>query len=414
MNLVPYGKTINSKNLGVLNLKKAIRIFDSLLAIIFTIIFAIIIWGNSYLPDSVITYNGESQPFSKVFTYTHKDNAVLVDSQTATPRRESLKLLGAIPIKEVSVTDKQSQIVMVSGEVFGIKLYTDGVIVVGTQEVQTENGKKNPAQGAGIEVGDVIVSINNENVYTYDQVQSILGDNNGGSFNIKIKRGDRYREFTLTPVYSDREGCYKAGMWVRDSTAGIGTITFYNQNSGIFAALGHQINDVDTKEIMPMLEGEAVTATVKNIEKSTKGTTGSIECDFQTETIGRLLTNTTSGIYGAYARISENAKAYPVASAQQVEKGKATLISTIENGRPQEYDIEITRISYNENNKEKNMIIKITDPTLISKAGGIVQGMSGSPIIQNGNIVGALTHVIVGNPKKGYAIFAQSMLEEAE
>lgn len=376
-------------------------------------IFGVIIWGNAALPSGVVTYDGNSEPLAKVFTYTGKSTSLAVDKQTATPRRENLKLFGIIPVKEVTVTEKAEQKVMVSGEVFGIKLYTDGVIVVGIQEVQTDLGKKSPSGSAGIEVGDIIVAIDGENVYTSDQVQSILGANNGGSFEVKIKRGERYRDYTVTPVYCEREGCYKAGMWVRDSTAGIGTITFYNKQSGIFAALGHQINDIDTKEIMPMLDGEAVKATVSKIEKSTRGTTGSLECDFTNQTLGKLLSNTDCGIYGAYAEISECAKEYPVAAIQEVKKGKATLISTVEKGQPKKYEIEITHIGFNENNREKNMIVKVTDKNLIDKTGGIVQGMSGSPIIQNGKLVGALTHVIVGNPQKGYAVFAQTMAEES-
>lgn len=394
-------------------MKKAIRIFDVILFFICAVIFGVIIWGNAALPSGVVTYNGNSEPLAKVFTYTGKSTSLAVDKQTATPRRENLKLFGIIPVKEVTVTEKAEQKVMVSGEVFGIKLYTDGVIVVGIQEVQTDSGKKSPSGSAGIEVGDIIVAIDGENVYTSDQVQSILGANNGGSFEVKIKRGERYRDYTVTPVYCEREGCYKAGMWVRDSTAGIGTITFYNKQSGIFAALGHQINDIDTKEIMPMLDGEAVKATVSKIEKSTRGTTGSLECDFTNQTLGKLLSNTDCGIYGAYAEISECAKEYPVAAIQEVKKGKATLISTVEKGQPQEYEIEITHIGFNENNREKNMIVKVTDKDLIDKTGGIVQGMSGSPIIQNGKLVGALTHVIVGNPQKGYAVFAQTMAEES-
>lgn len=394
-------------------MKKAIRIFDVILFFICVVIFGVIIWGNAALPSGVVTYDGNNEPLAKVFTYTGKSTSLAVDKQTATPRRENLKLFGIIPVKEVTVTEKAEQKVMVSGEVFGIKLYTDGVIVVGIQEVQTDSGKKSPSGSAGIEVGDIIVAIDGENVYTSDQVQAILGANNGGSFEVKIKRGERYRDYTVTPVYCEREGCYKAGMWVRDSTAGIGTITFYNKQSGIFAALGHQINDIDTKEIMPMLDGEAVKATVSKIEKSTRGTTGSLECDFTNQTLGKLLTNTDCGIYGAYAEVSECAKEYPVAAIQEVKKGKATLISTVEKGQPKEYEIEITHIGFNENNREKNMIVKVTDKDLIDKTGGIVQGMSGSPIIQNGKLVGALTHVIVGNPQKGYAVFAQTMAEES-
>lgn len=397
-------------------MKKAIRIFDAVLLALCAVLFGIIIWGTVALPDSVVSYNGDYSPFSRVITYavSDKGNAAFVDSQNSPNRRESLKLFGVVPIKEVTLIEKDEKTVFVSGEVFGIKLYTDGVIIVGTQSVETDSGRVNPAESCGLQVGDVIISIDGEKVYTSDSVQNILNNNNGSSFDIKVKRGERYREFTLSPVYCEREGCYKAGMWVRDSTAGIGTLTYYDKDSGMFGALGHQVNDVDTNEIMPLLEGEAVSARVTDIKKASKGTTGSLECDFGDYTVGRLTANTDCGIFGAYSAVPSFVKAYPVASAQQVKKGKASLVSAVQNGEPKEYEIEITHISYNENNSQKNMVIKITDPELKELTGGIVQGMSGSPIVQDGRLVGALTHVIVNNPEKGYAVFAQTMLEKQE
>lgn len=397
-------------------MKKAIRIFDAVLLAVCAVLFGIIIWGTVVLPDSVVSYNGDYSPFSRVITYavSDKGNAAFVDSQNSPNRRESLKLFGVVPIKEVTLIEKDEKTVFVSGEVFGIKLYTDGVIIVGTQSVETDSGRVNPAESCGLQVGDVIISIDGEKVYTSDSVQNILNNNNGSSFDIKVKRGERYREFTLSPVYCEREGCYKAGMWVRDSTAGIGTLTYYDKDSGMFGALGHQVNDVDTNEIMPLLEGEAVSARVTDIKKASKGTTGSLECDFGDYTVGRLTANTDCGIFGAYSAVPSFAKVYPVASAQQVKKGKASLVSAVQNGEPKEYEIEITHISYNENNSQKNMVIKITDPELKELTGGIVQGMSGSPIVQDGRLVGALTHVIVNNPEKGYAVFAQTMLEKQE
>lgn len=397
-------------------MKKAIRIFDAVLLGVCAVLFGVIIWGTVVLPDSVVSYNGDYSPFSRVITYavSDKGNAAFVDSQNSPNRRESLKLFGVVPIKEVTLIEKDEKTVFVSGEVFGIKLYTDGVIIVGTQSVETDSGRVNPAESCGLQVGDVIISIDGEKVYTSDSVQNILNNNNGSSFDIKVKRGERYREFTLSPVYCEREGCYKAGMWVRDSTAGIGTLTYYDKDSGMFGALGHQVNDVDTNEIMPLLEGEAVSARVTDIKKASKGTTGSLECDFGDYTVGRLTANTDCGIFGAYSAVPSFAKPYPVASAQQVKKGKASLVSAVQNGEPKEYEIEITHISYNENNSQKNMVIKITDPELKELTGGIVQGMSGSPIVQDDRLVGALTHVIVNNPEKGYAVFAQTMLEKQE
>ncbi len=394
-------------------MRKIIRVFDIFFAIVCAIIFSLVAIGNYFLPSYIVTYDRGKTSFSSIYTFSYSKKAQSVDYQSAFPSQESLNLFGVVPVKNVAVKSKAPQSVYVSGESFGIKLYTNGVIVVGTQSVDLGDKKVDPAEEAGIEIGDVLVAINNINVFTSDDVQSILNDNNGKPYTVKIKRNNRYKTFTLKPVYSEREGCYKAGMWVRDSTAGIGTITFYNEQSGIFAALGHQINDVDTNEIMPMLEGEAVSAQVTKIYKGKSGETGSLCCDFKDYTIGKLTDNTSCGIYGAYSSVSSNAKLYPVASKQEVKKGKAQILTTIDSSGPQLFDIEISRINYSDNEQQKNMIVKVTDEDLIEKTGGIVQGMSGSPIIQNGKLVGAVTHVIINNPQKGYAIFAQTMLEKS-
>ena len=316
--------------------------------------------------------------------------------------------------QSVSAVSSGTRKVYVSGEAFGIKLYTNGVIVVGTQAVETNGKKVNPAQNAGIEVGDIIISVNNVNVYSSNEVSELLNDNNGLPFKIKLKRNGRYKTFVLKPVYCEHEGCYKAGMWVRDSTAGIGTITYYDKKSGIFASLGHQVNDVDTREIMPLLKGEAVAATVTEVQRAASGNMGALSCDFREETLGRLLENSEYGLYGAYSHIDENAYPIAVAPKKEVKKGRAQILSTIDSGKPRLYDIEITRISYMKSSGAKNIVFKITDKELIEKTGGIVQGMSGSPIIQNGRFVGAVTHVIVSNPEKGYAVFAETMLEKSD
>ena len=201
---------------------------------------------------------------------------------------------------------------------------------------------------------------------------------------------------------------------MRDSTAGIGTLTFYNENYGTFAALGHQINDIDTNELMPLLEGEAVSATVTRVQKASAGVTGSLWCDFEDYKLGRLLDNSDSGLYGAFVKISDNAKEYPVASKQEVKKGKAQIVCTVSGKKPRAYGIEITRVTYNREGEQKDIVFRITDSELLKTTGGIVQGMSGSPVIQNGKLVGAVTHVIVNNPVKGYAIFAETMVEKSE
>ena len=364
------------------------------------------------MPDSAVSYNESDKSFSGIYSYSFDASESAVSSSGKAVG--TIKAFDVIPVKNVKISKRERKEVYVSGEIFGIKLYTDGVIVVGTQSVDIDGEKINPAAEAGIETGDIIVSINNIRVYSADEVTAIFNDNNGLPYNVKLKRDGRYKSFTVKPVYSPREGCYKAGMWVRDSGAGIGTMTFYNPENGTFASLGHQINDVDTNAIMPLLQGEAVSASVTKIQKGNAGEAGSLWCDFEDYTLGKLLENSPLGLYGAYSQISEKAQKYEVSSPQEVEKGSAVMLSTVEGKAPRLYNIEIIRISYNKSEEQKDIVFKVTDKSLLEKTGGIVQGMSGSPIIQNGRLVGAVTHVIVNNSEKGYAIFAQTMLEKAE
>lgn len=393
-------------------MKKFIKIFDGVFSLLCAVIFTFVFIGDKTLPDNIISYNSEVNDFSSFYSFVDNEKTQSVDYQGVSAQKTTLKLLGTIPVKDVGITDKPSGTVFVSGEAFGIKLYTDGVIVVGTKDVELDGKAVNPAKEAGICVGDVIISINGINVYSSDDVIDAINNNNGLDYRIKVKRDGRYKNFTLKPVYSNKEGCYKAGMWVRDSTAGIGTVTFYNKQSGMFAALGHQINDVDTNEIMPLLEGEAVGATVTGVQSGNKNTAGSLCCRFEDYTVGRLMENTSCGIYGSYTSVSEKTKEYTVAAAQEVKKGSAQIISTVDGNSPQTYDIEIVKVNY-KGDGEKDIVFKVKDDKLIEKTGGIVQGMSGSPIIQNNKLVGAVTHVIVDNPKKGYGIFAQTMYEKS-
>ncbi len=400
---------------GCFFMRKIIRITVSVFAVLCAVIMGFVAAGSYILPDRIVTYNNGKTRISSFYTCKAGGALAPVDYQSASPKTKTYSVFGIVPVKEVKVSSSQTPYVLVSGEVFGIKLYTDGVIVVGSQNVDLGNGKTvNPAERAGLETGDIIVSVNNIKVYSTYDVSSLLNENNGESYTIKIKRDGRYKTFVLTPVYSPREGCYKAGLWVRDSTAGIGTLTFYNENAGTFASLGHQINDIDTKELMPLLEGEAVSASVTKIQRASAGSTGSLWCSFENHTLGRLIDNSESGLYGAYVQLSDKAKEYPVASKQEAVRGKAQIISTISGKQPEAFDIEITRISYTRENEQRDMVFKVTDKRLLKEAGGIVQGMSGSPIIQNGKLIGAVTHVIVNNPEKGYAIFAQTMYEKSQ
>lgn len=395
-------------------MKKAIRIIDGIFALCLIIIYSFIVFGNIVLPDKIEAYSTKKIEYKSVYS-VENNSLYQVDYQNnskVSPVENDIKLLGIIPVKTTSIIQSKPKKVSVSGESFGIKLYTDGVIIVGVRDVETDKGKCNPAKEAGLEKGDIIIEINGKKVYSADSVTDILNDNNGKDYKITVKRNGNYKEFLLKPAYSSSQGCYKVGLWVRDSTAGVGTITYYDKSNNTVSALGHPITDVDTNEIMPILDGEAVRATVTKIYKSKAGEAGSLCCEFTNDIIGTLKKNCQSGIYGKYTCTLKNTYEYEVASPNEIVRGPVQILCTIDSGKAKFYNAQISRISYRENKKGKNMVVKITDERLLEKTGGIVQGMSGSPIIQNGKLVGALTHVIVDSPEKGYAIFAQDMVDE--
>lgn len=395
-------------------MKKAIRIIDGIFALCLIIIYSFIVFGNIVLPDKIEAYSTKKIEYKSVYS-VENNSLYQVDYQNSSkvsPVENDIKLLGIFPVKTTSIIQSKPKKVSVSGESFGIKLYTDGVIIVGIRDVETDKGKCNPAKEAGLEKGDIIIEINGKKVYSADSVTDILNDNNGKDYKITVKRNGNYKEFLLKPAYSSSQGCYKVGLWVRDSTAGVGTITYYDKSNNTVSALGHPITDVDTNEIMPILDGEAVRATVTKIYKSKAGEAGSLCCEFTNDIIGTLKKNCQSGIYGKYTCTLKNTYEYEVASPNEIVRGPVQILCTIDSGKAKFYNAQISRISYRENKKGKNMVVKITDERLLEKTGGIVQGMSGSPIIQNGKLVGALTHVIVDSPEKGYAIFAQDMVDE--
>lgn len=395
-------------------MKKAIRIIDGIFALCLIIIYSFIVFGNIVLPDKIEAYSTKKIEYKSVYS-VENNSLYQVDYQNSSkvsPIENDIKLLGIIPVKTTSIIQSKPKKVSVSGESFGIKLYTDGVIIVGIRDVETDKGKCSPAKEAGLEKGDIIIEINGKKVYSADSVTDILNDNNGKDYKITVKRNGNYKEFLLKPAYSSSQGCYKVGLWVRDSTAGVGTITYYDKSNNTVSALGHPITDVDTNEIMPILDGEAVRATVTKIYKSKAGEAGSLCCEFTNDIIGTLKKNCQSGIYGKYTCTLKNTYEYEVASPNEIVRGPVQILCTIDSGKAKFYNAQISRISYRENKKGKNMVVKITDERLLEKTGGIVQGMSGSPIIQNGKLVGALTHVIVDSPEKGYAIFAQDMVDE--
>ena len=327
----------------------------------------------------------------------------------------SARLFGLIKLKTMNINISAPTKVRLGGTLFGVRMYSDGVMVVGLSDFSSEGRSANPARDAGINEGDVIKSVNGQSVYTNDEFSDII-EKSEGEIQLEIITGNGLqKKVLLTPEYSDADQCLKTGMWVRDSAAGIGTLTYIDDKTGTFGGLGHGICDSDTQNIIPIHGGDIVEAEFTDIKRGVKGAAGEIRGYLSTRKLGKISSNTVCGTFGQYTAEVPDGKTYEVAMKQEVKVGKAKLLCTVENGKePQFYDIKIDKINYNVSEPAKNMIITVTDEELLKKTGGIVQGMSGSPIVQNGKFVGAVTHVFVNNPACGYAIFSENMVKQGK
>lgn len=323
-----------------------------------------------------------------------------------------LKMLGLIPISNASVNTIYNDKVEILGTPFGIKIYTNGVMVVGITDVDGIQGAVSPGHNAGLKLGDLIININGVKVLSNEEVATIIEQSNGKVLRFNIVRNNKKINLNVKPVLSKSSNKYKTGIWVRDSSAGIGTATFYSPKLKISAGLGHGICDIDTNELLTINSGQTVRANILNVKKSEDGSPGELQGQFLEETIGDILTNNDTGIY--YTNNNLKCKMLKeIALKQEVVPGDAKIYTCIDGTTPKYYNCIIEKVSYNDN-ITKNLVIRITDADLIDKTGGIVQGMSGSPIIQNNKLIGAVTHVFVNNPKKGYGIFAENMLTSAQ
>jgi len=300
------------------------------------------------------------------------------------------------------------------GKAVGIKLFSDGVLVVGLSGVETENGSKSPGKSCGLKAGDVITHINGSEVDTIEQVQKLIAEQGDSRLTIQAVRSNRALQFTAQAV-ENKNGVAQLGVWLRDSMAGIGRVTFYDPESGTFAALGHGINDADTATLMPLEKGSIMPASVCEVKKGLPGQPGELHGQFDlTKDLGELKANTEKGIFGTSETLTipSGAGAMEIAKRAEVKTGKATILSNVRGDKVEEFDVELVCVDQNSSGT-RNMLLKVTDPELLALTGGIVQGMSGSPILQNGRIVGAVTHVLVNDPTRGYGIFIENMLDAA-
>ncbi len=325
-----------------------------------------------------------------------------------------LKLFGVIPFSTTTVEVVDEMYVAVLGNPFGMKIYTDGVLVIELSTILSDGKNKNPAKKAGLQVGDYIKKANGVHITTNEDLSEIVMNSGGNEINLEVLRNKKTLNLTLTPVKSDEDGNFHAGVWVRDSSAGIGTLTFYSPLTNIVCGLGHGICDTDTGEILELMSGELVEASIVNIVKGADGSPGELKGKFSYNIISDIALNSESGVYGNLKEKLSDTTLTEIALRQEVKNGAAQILCTVDGSTPKLYSCEITLRTSNFRKPTQNLIVKITDKALLNKTGGIVQGMSGSPILQNGKLVGALTHVLVDDCTCGYGIFAENMLETAQ
>lgn len=377
------------------------------------VLFAGVLYLQSYLPANYYVYEGSSLSVQGPVPLSCEKSALAAPVENTLGAQSysvNLKAFGVIPVKSAAVQVINNRKVKILGTGFGIKIYTAGVMVVKLDTVDTERGQVDVAGRAGVKLGDVILKINGQAVGSNEQVAAMIEKSGGDPLKLTLQRNGKTMQVTVVPELSYASGKYKAGIWVRDSSAGIGTLTFYSPGYSVVCGLGHGVYDADTGELLTVNSGELVNARIIAVKKGIDGCPGQLEGVFEEPALGSMLTNCETGVYASYSNPAEPSELKEIALKQQVQPGKAQILCTVDEGAPQLYDCVLEKVTYN-NQKTKNMVVRVTDKALLQKTGGIVQGMSGSPILQNGKLVGAVTHVLVDDPTTGYGIFAENMLE---
>jgi stage IV sporulation protein B len=384
------------------------------------------------IPKSISVFEGQQIQIDKAVpvsvSLNHNNSSVSLRDEKNTinisgaehGNNEVLLELAGFPIKKVDVNVLKDFKVIPGGQSIGVKLNSVGVLVVGHHQVNTNDGKKSPGEIAGIKVGDIITKINGQRIEKMSDVAPFVKNSgeNGKPLQVVISRESGEFTTNLQPLKDQNEESYKLGLYIRDSAAGIGTMTFYEPKSMKYGALGHVISDMDTKKPIVVADGQIVRSTVTSIEKGSNGDPGEKLARFSSdrEVIGNIKRNSPFGIFGELNKDISNGisdKALPISLSHQVKEGPAQILTVVDNDKVELFDIEIVSTIPQKFPATKGMVLKVTDKKLLEKTGGIVQGMSGSPIIQDGKLIGAVTHVFVNDPTSGYGVHIEWMLTEA-
>ena len=368
------------------------------------------------LPDKMVMVRGEEHIFPSFLSTKVQSGSFRIADTSVTPLVNGnfsvdFSLLGILQ-KRTDVSVVEPCVVTLGGNIVGIKLYMEGALVIGMSEIPNSNNPS-PGKMAGILVGDRIIKAGDVPITSSRTLEKIVDKSEGKPLRLTICREDKTFETEITPVYYEEGSAYKLGLWVRDSTAGIGTVTFSLPNSGNFAALGHGIEDADTGMMVDVEKGSITDCEVTYISKGERGSPGELRGAFTVKELGKIKKNDANGIYGTQYVCDGEKTEIPIAVRTQVKKGEATLYSDVD-GEMKGYKIEVERVLPQRNKSEKSMVLRVTDERLLELTGGIVQGMSGSPLVQNGKLIGAVTHVFVNDPTRGYGIYIENMLAEAE
>ena len=394
-------------------MKRAVKRAAVILTCVCAAVFGVCSELQSVLPDEITAYKDENISFRNFTTITFKNQSKNETDSVAASYSGRLALFDIIPVKNITVHRSEKKMVVPCGTLFGIKFYARGAAVIECCDISTGEKTVNPGKDCGLEAGDTILEIDGCEIKSCADVENHIKLGGGEPMTLSCLRGNREFTTVIRPVLSSGE--YRLGLWIKDSAAGLGTMTFYDPQSGAFASLGHGMCDDETGELLNIDRADITEVTVTGITKGTSGKPGIINgCFSDAPALGTAAVNNECGLYGALRYIPPSAEPIEIASIQEVKRGRAQILCALDSGEPQLYDIEITHVDYDKNNKTKNLQIAATDPRLISLTGGIVQGMSGCPILQNGKLAGAVTHVLITNSAKGYGIFAQNMYEEMD
>lgn len=363
------------------------------------------------LPDKIYTKDERTVPSIAPIGNT-------IDKISNSKDQYQIKFLGMIPLKSVQVQNVKDLEVYPGGNPIGVRVSSEGVLVVGYSEIEIDNKKEeSPGKLGGLEIGDIILKVNGENMENVTDLLKTIKECQRDDIKVDIlRRGEKLTKVIHLRKENDKD--YKIGLWIRDSTAGVGTMTFVDEKTKKFGALGHPITDCDTNEPFLIKKGDVLDSTIISVKKGEKGDPGELKGIFINENTpkGNIQKNTQSGIFGNIDNVTsmrKEVKPLKVGFRDEITTGKAKIITTIDESGPQEFDIEIEKLLNQTAVGSKSMVIKITDPRLLEKTGGIVQGMSGSPIIQNNKIIGAVTHVLINKPDTGYGIYIEWMLQDA-